>query len=91
MAAVQRQLLQPEQRQRPIPGPERISPASLPPRVTGVPGAGRGPSTRTGSSRFLTSPRCLVRAVSSWPTKQPLVEADPVQLLEAALQQERAF
>ena len=32
-----------------------------------VPGAGSAPSTLTGNNRFLTRPRYLVRAVSSWP------------------------
>ena len=35
--------------------------------VESVPGAGSGPSTSTGNSRFFSSPRYFVRAVSSWP------------------------
>jgi hypothetical protein len=46
---------------------ERISPASSAPSITGVPGAGGGPSMLTGSRRFLMRPRYFVRAVSSWP------------------------
>ena len=83
------QLLQPQQRQARLPAPERTSPASLPPRVTGVPGAGRGPSTRTGSRRRLTSAAMLGAGGQLLADEAALGEAHAVQLLEAALQQER--
>ena len=57
---------------------ERISPASRSPRRMIVPGSGRGPLSTTGSSRLRTSPRYFIRAVSSWPTKQPLAKSTPL-------------
>ena len=56
---------------------ERISPASRSPRRMIVPGAGGAPVKATGSSRLRTSPRYFMRAVSSWPTKQPLAKSTP--------------
>ena len=55
-----------------LPWAERNSPASRPSSVIGVPAGGAvlnpAPSPMiTGSRRFFTRPRYLVRAVSSWP------------------------
>ena len=42
-----------------------------------MPGGGGAPVKVTGSSRLRTRPRYFMRAVSSWPTKQPLAKSTP--------------
>ena len=56
---------------------ERSSPASRPSSRIGVPGLGGGPLKATGNRRLRTRPRYFIRAVSSWPTKQPFLKSTP--------------
>ena len=71
------------------PTPERSSPASRPPRVIGVPGRGQGALDPHRHQPLLHQPAMLGARGQLLADEAALGEADPVQLLEAALQQER--